>query len=102
RPTDYGKIVTASKFHTELIMSVVAKVEPLFQFCINCTEPDTDSKKIPPMIDPSGLCPSAASSAAFKMQNAASTGISRTTTTFETKPVKLVSTLFTHALLMFP
>src|SRR5580692_8926687 len=66
------------------------------------TVPDTDNRNNPAMIDASGLCPSAASSAAFITQNAASTGISLATTTFETKPLKLVCKLATHALPMPP
>ena len=55
-------------------MSVVANSEPLFQLSIDCTVPDAESRKMAAMIEPSGLWPSAPSSAAFSTQNAASMG----------------------------
>jgi hypothetical protein len=36
-------------------MSVVPNSEPLFQLCINCTVPDTESRKMAAMMEPSGL-----------------------------------------------
>src|ERR1700733_216884 len=95
-------MVPARKFHADVSMSVVANSELLFQLCMSWTLPDTDNRKSPATIDASGLWPSAASSAAFKTQNAARTGISLATTTFETKPLKLVCKLATHELLMPP
>src|SRR5258707_12326985 len=83
-------------------MSVVANCDPLFQLWKSWTVPDADSRKMAETMDPSGLCPSAASSAAFSTQKAASTGVNRPTTTFETKPLKLVCKLATHDLLMPP
>src|SRR5260370_34723135 len=83
-------------------MSVVANSDPLFQLWKSWTVPDADSRKMAETMDPSRLLPSAASSAAFSTQKAASTGVNRATTTFETKPLKLVCRLATHELLMPP
>src|SRR5580658_11000960 len=83
-------------------MSVVANCDPLFQLWKSWTVPDADSRKMAETIEPSGVFPSAASSAAFSTQKAASTGVNRATTTFETKPLKLVCKLATHELLMPP
>src|SRR5258708_20500367 len=83
-------------------MSVVANCDPLFQLWKSWTVPDADSRKMAETMEPSGLYPSAASSAAFSTQKAASTGDNRATTTFETKPLKLVCKLATHELLMPP
>src|SRR5260370_9618639 len=83
-------------------MSVVANCDPLFQLWKGWTVPDADSRKMAETMDPSGLYPSAASSAAFSTQKAASTGANRATTTFETKPLKLVCKLATHEQLMPP
>src|SRR4051812_2278566 len=99
-PAASGKTVPARKFHADANMSVVANSEPLFQPCISCTVPDTDKRKIPAMMDASGLCPSAASSAAFSTQKAATMGINRATTMLEMKPVRLLSRLATHGLPM--
>src|ERR1700739_1782293 len=101
-PAASGRIVPAKKFQAEVSMSVVANSEPLFQLCMSCTVPDTDNRKIPAMMDARGLCPSAASNTALRTQNAARIGISLETRTFETNPVRLVSTLATHGLLIFP
>lgn len=98
KPAASGRIVPARKFHADVSMSVVANSEPLFQLCMSWTVPDTDSRNSTAMMDDSGLCPSAASSAAFNTQKAANPGISLATTTFETKPLKLVCKLATHAL----
>src|SRR6202166_3455386 len=83
-------------------MSVVANSDQLFQLWKSWTVPDADSRKMAATMDPSGLYPSAASSTAFSTQKAASTGVNRATTTFETKPLKLVCKLATHGLLMPP
>src|SRR5260370_28795401 len=83
-------------------MSVVANCDPLFQLWKSWTVPDADSRKMAETMEPSGLYPSAASSAAFSTQKAASTGVNRATTMFETKPLKLVCKLATHELLMPP
>src|SRR6202043_82990 len=83
-------------------MSVVANCDPLFQVWKSWTVPDADSRKMAETMDPSGLYPSATSSTAFSTQKAASTGVNRATTTFETKPLKLVCKLATHGLLMPP
>src|SRR5579864_468911 len=93
-------MVPARKFHADVSMSVVANSDPLFQLCMSWTVPDTDNRKSPAMMEPTGLWPSAASSAAFNTQKADSTGISLATTTFETKPLKLVCKLATHPLPM--
>jgi hypothetical protein len=76
----------------------MANWEPLFQLCIKVTVPDADRRKMAAMIEPSGLCPSAASSAALSTQKAAKSGASLATTTFVTNPLKLVSTLAAQAL----
>src|ERR1035441_10897501 len=78
-------------------MSVVANCDPLFQLWKSWTVPDADNRKMAETMDPSGLYPSAASSAAFSTQKAASTGVNRATTTFETKPLKLVCKLATRS-----
>src|SRR5260221_7477736 len=83
-------------------MSVVANSEPLFQLCIKCVRLDTDKRKIPTMTDPKGLWPSAASSAAFRMQKAAMMGASRPMTMSETKWLNVDSMLPTQALEIFP
>src|SRR5882724_57991 len=101
-PAASGRIVPARKFQADVNMSVLANSEPVFQLFMSWTMPDADSKKMAAMMDPSGLCPSAASSAAFRTQKAASTGTNLATTTSVTKLVKLVSTLATQALEMFP
>src|SRR5207302_3505742 len=97
-----GRIVPARKFQAEVSMSVVANSEPLFQLCINCTVPDADRRKMAATMEPSGLCPSAPSSAAFSTQNAASRGESLATTMVVTKLLKLASTPDTQELEMFP
>src|SRR5215469_5449850 len=102
KPAASGRIVPARKFHADVSMSVVANSEPLFQLCMSWTVPDTDKRKMPAMMDASGLCPSAASSAAFITQNAAKIGTNLATTMFEMKLVKLLSTLATHELPMPP
>src|ERR1700739_3543838 len=101
-PAASGRIVPARKFQAEVNMSVVANSEPLFQLCINCTVPDAESRKMAAMMEPSGLWSSAASSAAFNTQNAASKGESLATTMLVTKLLKLDSTLETQGLGMFP
>src|SRR5579864_8726394 len=101
-PAASGRIVPARKFQAEVSMSVVANSEPLFQFCINCTVPDADKRKMAAMMEPSGLCPSAPSSAAFSTQKAASMGESLATTMLVTKLLKLDSTLETQGLEMLP
>ena len=102
KPAASGRMVPARKFHADVSKSVVANSEPLFQLCMSWTVPDTDNRKSPAIMDASGLCPSAASGAAFNTQNAASTGISLATTTFETKPLKLACKFSTYALPMPP
>src|SRR5258708_366498 len=93
-------MLPARKFQADTSMSVVANSEPLFQLCINCTVLLTDNMKMAAIMEDSGLCPCAPSTAAFKMKNAASTGTNRVSTTFETKLLKVVSILATQELLV--
>src|ERR1700689_1694414 len=95
-------IVPARKFQAAVSMSVVANSDPLFQLWKSWTVPDADSRKMAETMDPSGLYPSTASSAAFSTQKAASTGVNRATTTFETKPLNVDCRLATHELLIPP
>src|SRR5260370_37223254 len=95
-PAACGRIVPARTFQAAVSMSVVANCDPLFQLWKSWTVPDADSRKMAETMDPRGLYPSAASSAAFSPQKAASTGVNSATPTLQAKPLnvncKLVST----------